>query len=194
MKSNSPKKSQGSPRVSASKPKPPRLSLGEEILAEIARQLGEDSIQNIYEQHVLSGRTRRYELRAVGKADEVEIIHTLLGIELKIGKRRLICPDLASARYLAVFARVGCDSVAMPYDITKISFVADKLESSWHQMCLLVEHLARDRGARSRSLIKRRVISDLRVKIAELGAGKDYPEFPAPMRRKPKPFPGSGSR
>ncbi|MGH9761272.1 MAG: hypothetical protein ACREDR_18160 [Blastocatellia bacterium] len=176
------------------KAKPARPSLGEEILAEIGRQLGENAIQNIYEQHVLSGRTRRYELRAVGKADEVEIIHTLLGIELKIGKRRLICPDLASARYLAVFARAGCDSVAMPYDITKISFVADKLESSWHQMCLLVEHLARDRSARSRSLIKRRVISDLRVKIAELGAGKDYPDFPAPSRRKPKPFPGSGTR
>lgn len=165
--------------------KPSRTSASEEIISEIERQLGSDSIDNIYKDSVLTGRTRRYELHAPAKESSVEIIHTLLGIELKMNKRRLICPDLATSRYLAVFARIGCDSVAIPYDITKISLVADKLESSWHQMCLLVEHLARDRSERLRSLVRRRLISDLRVKIVSLGSGENYPDFPAPRRRRP---------
>ena len=75
----------------------------------------------------------------------VEIQHTLLGVELKLGRKRLLCPDLATARYLSVFARLGCQDVALPYDITKISQLADELESSWYRMLLLAEQEA-DRG------------------------------------------------
>ena len=53
----------------------------------------------------------------------------MLGIELKVANRRLLCPDLATARYLSVFARLGCDVIAVPYDITQISRIADELES-----------------------------------------------------------------
>jgi hypothetical protein len=93
-------------------------------------------------------------------------MHTLFGIELLVGKRRLICPDLATARYLSVFARLGCQQVAVPYDITRISRIADQLESAWHQMMLLVDHLAGT--GRLRAAAKRELIEGLQREIAAL--------------------------
>jgi hypothetical protein len=122
-------------------------------------------------------RTRRYELKAPVKPQTVEVIHTLLGIELKVGKRRLLCPDLATARYLSVFARLGLEAVAVPYDITQISRIADELESSWYRMLTLIEHLTAGRSARLRGLVRSRLIADLRTEISELGAGKAIPDF-----------------
>ena len=76
----------------------------EEIAAEIKRQLGDQLISVIYRDRVRATRTRSYRLDAPAKKTDVEVMHTLLGVELKIGKRRLLCPDLAMARYLSVFA------------------------------------------------------------------------------------------
>lgn len=158
----------------------------EEIASEIYRQLIDSSIEAIYRDRILKERTRQYELRAPAKSVRIEILHTLLGIELKIGNRRLLCPDLATARYLSVFARLGCDRVAIPYDITHISMIADELESAWHRMALLVEHFAAGRSERFRASIHRRLISDARAKIEELGAGAKIPEFNQKTRQRPR--------
>src|SRR2546430_316380 len=91
---------------------------------EIEREMGDSWLPRIYRERVLSLRTRAYEFPARAKNAKAEIHHTLLGIELKVGRRRLLCPDLTTARYLAVFARIGCRAAAIPYDITKISLVA----------------------------------------------------------------------
>ena len=72
----------------------------------------------------------------------VEIQHTLLGVELKVGRRRLLCPDLATARYLSVFARAVVRKWPFPTTLRKISRLADELESSWHRMLLLADHNA----------------------------------------------------
>ncbi|HXG67163.1 MAG TPA: hypothetical protein VNO70_18820 [Blastocatellia bacterium] len=149
----------------------------EDIVAEIERQLGPQAIDGIYRERVLSQRTRRYELQAPAKASGVEVLHTLLGIELKVGNRRLLCPDLATARYLAVFARIGCDAVAVPYDISHISRIADELESAWHRMLLLVEHMTAGRSERLRALVRRRLLADLRENILKVGAGGKFPKF-----------------
>ena len=63
-----------------------RAVKAEDIVAEISRQLKDQSITAIYQSRVLSQRTRQYELKASIKKAEVEVLHTLLGIELKIGK------------------------------------------------------------------------------------------------------------
>lgn len=104
-------------------------------------------------------------------------MHTLLGVELKVGKRRLLCPDLATARYLSVFARLGVVAVAVPYDITKISRLADDLESSWFRMQMLIEHLAAGRSERFRRKVSDGLIADQREEVAALGAGPAIPEF-----------------
>src|SRR6202790_1822397 len=107
---------------------------------QIKALLNESWLPQIYHERVLKIRTRSYHFGALPRRARVEIQHTLLGVELKVGRRRFLCPDLATARYLSVFARASCPDVAIPYDITQLSRVADELESSWQRMLLLIDH------------------------------------------------------
>src|ERR1041385_6602233 len=91
--------------------------------------MGDSWLPRIYRERILKMRTRQYDFPSLPRRGTARIHHTLLGIELKLGRRRMLCPDLATARYLAVFARIGVKVIAIPYDITKISQVADELES-----------------------------------------------------------------
>lgn len=146
-------------------------------LEEVKTRLGELWLPRIYRERILPMRTRSHQLHAATKKADVDIQHTLLGVELKIGRHRMSCPDLATARYLAVFARAGCTDVAVPYDISRISRLADELESSWHRMLLLVEHVAGRREASFRSRLRNLLIKDARREIAEAGAGTAIPQF-----------------
>jgi hypothetical protein len=163
-----------------------RAVKAEDIAAEVARQLADLSIAAIYRNKIRPQRTRQYQLDARGKKLPVEVLHTLLGIELKVGNRRLLCPDLATARYLSVFARLGCNLIAVPYDITQISSIADELESSWHRMMLLIDHLTEGRSERLRAVVRKRLIGEARAAIDSLGAGSRFPEFNQPARRPPR--------
>jgi hypothetical protein len=147
------------------------------IVPEIITELEGAWLPRIYRERILSLRTRSHQLKVPAKANSVEIQHTLLGVELKAGKQRIMCPDLATARYLAVFARAGCTEVAVPYDITQISTLADELESSWHRMLLLVEHVAAGRSAQFRSRLRTLLVSEARREISEDGAGTLIPKF-----------------
>jgi len=158
----------------------------EDIAAEVTQQLGSLSITAIYRDKIRPLRTRQYDLRAPARKVPVEILHTLLGIELKIGNRRLLCPDLATARYLAVFARLGCHVIAVPYDITQISWIADELESSWHRMMLLSDLLTDGRTERLRAMVHRKLIGEARAAIDSVGAGSLFPEFNQARRQSPK--------
>ncbi len=158
----------------------------EDIAAEVSQQLGDLSIPAIYGDKIRSQRTRQYQLHAPGKKSSVEVLHTLLGIELKLGDRRLLCPDLATARYLSVFARLGCDIIAVPYDISQISRIADELESGWHRMMLLIDHLTTGRSERLRAMVRQRLIGETKTAIDLLGAGSRFPEFNPPTRRPTK--------
>ena len=145
--------------------------------AQVQAELKSAWLPHIYRERVRKTRTRAYSFENVKPKARVEIQHTLLGVELKIAQRRLLCPDLATARYLSVFARAGCEQVAVPYDITRISQLADELESSWHRMLLLVDHLASNRSETFRSRIRQLLLASIRDQIAEAGAGSAVPEF-----------------
>lgn len=157
----------------------PRISLPtvEAIAKEVREQLGGLWMGSIYREQILPKRTRAAQLHKTARGERVEIFHTLLGIELKTGNHRLLCPDLATARYLAVWARVGCTSVAVPYDITQISYLSDELESSWHRMLLLVEHVAANRTEAFRSRTRALLLRDLKAEIERDGAGPTVPVF-----------------
>ena len=147
----------------------------------IQEQLGETWLPRIYRERILKLRTRSYQFENAKPSErpsvKVVIQHTLLGVELKVGRRRLLCPDLATARYLSVFARLGCRAVAVPYDITKISHLADELESSWYRMLLLVEQEARIESARFRGRLRGLLLAKIRTAIDEAGPGTRVPEF-----------------
>lgn len=149
----------------------------DQYAAQVVAELGDAWLPHIYRDRIRSKRTRAYHFTGLTKTTRVEIQHTLLGVELKAGRRRLLCPDLATARYLAIFARAGCEHVAVPYDITKISQLADELESSWHRMLLLADHHAADRDAGFKSRVRRALIGRIRAEVAAAGAGASVPEF-----------------
>ena len=143
----------------------------------IQEKLGETWLPRIYRERILRLRTRSYHFESTNPKARIDIQHTLLGVELKIGRRRLLCPDLATARYLAAFARLGCTDIAVPYDITKISHIADELDSSWYRMLLLVEQEARNESPRFRSRLRGLIIAQVRQEITAAGAGTRMPEF-----------------
>lgn len=150
---------------------------GDALVQRIREALGQEWIPALYEREILARRTRRYVLNAPTSGNSVEIRNTLLGIELKIGRRRLLVPDLATARYLAVFARIGIDAVAIPYDITVISSLADRLESSFQRMMLLADHFSAGSSRHRAARLKSCLLSDIRAGLGRLGAGARYPTF-----------------
>jgi hypothetical protein len=148
---------------------------------EIRTLLGESWLPSIYDR-ILKNRTRSYHFAELPRNARIEIQHTLLGVELKIGRRRFLCPDLAMARYLSVFARAGCKDVAIPYDITQVSRIADELESAWQRMLLLIEHNLPSKAVRTR--IRGLLIAKLRTEIAAAGSGTAVPEFKQSTRQR----------
>ncbi|HEY2846962.1 MAG TPA: hypothetical protein VGI80_04035, partial [Pyrinomonadaceae bacterium] len=79
-----------------------------DLAAEIRSEMGDEWLPSIYHEKIRSGRTRSISLEIPERENTAIIEYTLLGIELKIGKRRFACPDLSTARYMRVFARIGC--------------------------------------------------------------------------------------
>jgi len=147
------------------------------LAGKIREELNAQWIPQIYLERVRAGRTRSYHLDVPERENRSEIMFTLLGIELKVGNKRFACPDLATARYLQVFARLGCRDIAVPYDITQISPVADELETAWQRMLLVVEHECSGRPTQTLGKIRAGLIRQLRQDIAEIGAGELMPEF-----------------
>ncbi len=145
----------------------------------IRLQLGNEWLPDLYRSRIRSGRTRRFRFTIPNRENRPEILHTLLGIELKVGRRRFSCPDLATARYLRVFARIGCDDIAIPYDISRLSAIADDLETAWQKTNLLMNGLS--------AAQRRKIINLIREEIREIGPGDEIPEFNTKTRfKRPK--------
>ena len=153
-----------------------RATLAECVIM-VRETLAEDWLPHLYKTHILPLRTRSHHLEIAEKENPIEVQHTLLGVELKIGRRRLLCPDFSTARYLAAFARIGCRDVAVPYDITQISRLADELESSWQRMLLLIRHEAAERAASFQTRVRALLVRQIRDEIREAGAGTAIPQF-----------------
>ena len=147
------------------------------VAEQIRAELGEEWIPRIYRERILQTRTRSHLIAPARRGATVEVQHTLLGIELKVGRKRISCPDLSTARYLAVFARAGVSEVAVPYDITRISKLADDLESSWQKMLLLAEHLTSGRGRSFASRVRTLLVGEVRREVEEAGPGTAIPQF-----------------
>jgi hypothetical protein len=144
------------------------------LVDEIKAEIGDDWLPCVYEKRVRSGRTRAHDLEVRPRENLATIQYTLLGIELKVGRRRFACPDLATARYLRVFARIGVRKFAIPYDVSQISTIADHLETGWQHALLLLE---KKDGSRT-SLIR-----VMRNEITAIGPGEPMPSFDRETRR-----------
>ncbi|NNE67523.1 MAG: hypothetical protein HKN33_13245 [Pyrinomonadaceae bacterium] len=147
------------------------------ISKEIEKDLGANWIPSIYETEVMQLRTRAFDLAVPQKENSVEIVHTLLGIQLKTGSKLIACPDLSTARYLRVFVRIGCPDVAVPYDITRISSIADALESAWHTALLMLDEKMPDASNPSKARVRSALIKSMRTQVINLGPGDLMPKF-----------------
>jgi hypothetical protein len=154
-----------------------------DITAEIREKLGAEWIPEIYRE-IRGGRTRSYRMEIPSKENRAEILHTLLGIELKVGKLRLSCPDLSTARFLRVFARIGCGEVAIPYDITEIPVLADRLDSAWHKALLFFEEAAAGKAPQVKGKLRSALVKQMRSEIEKEGAGEMMPLFNTPTRKR----------
>ena len=151
------------------------------IPGDIQDAMGEDWLPTIYADEVRNLRTRSCSLDIPERENRADIMHTLLGIELQIGRRRFSCPDLATARYMQVFARVGCREFAIPYDITKISTLADRLETARQRSLLLLESRGQSQIGRLRSGLLR----EIRSQLAAIGPGERMPQFNQSTKQRP---------
>lgn len=157
-----------------------------DYLKQIESELGQSWLPRIYRERILKMRTRSYEFPAQPQAAP-HIQHTLLGIEVRVGRQRILCPDLATARYLSVFARIGTRAVAIPYDITRISLIADELESSWHRMLLLADTLTAARTSSLQTRVRRQLIGKVHAEVLAAGAGPRMPEFHLSTKQRREP-------
>jgi hypothetical protein len=148
-----------------------------DIATGIKEKLKTEWLPEIYRSKVRTQRTRAHRLEIAKRENRAIIQHTLLGVELKVGNQRFSCPDLSTARYLQIFARLGCEAVAVPYDITKISTLADELESAWQKILLLFDETAKDKTSPVRGRMRSSLIKEIRQEIEEIGAGSLIPEF-----------------
>ncbi len=82
----------------------------------------------LYAGRVLGTRHREVALR--GRKCRATIMHTLLGFEVKAGRKRITCPDLITARYLRAFAEMGLLTARIPYDPTVTAGIVSEVESA----------------------------------------------------------------
>lgn len=148
-----------------------------DITLEIKAKLGEIWLANIYREKIRSLRTRSYILSIPERENVANIQHTLLGVELKVGKIRLACPDLSTAKYLQVFARIGCREIAIPYDISLISDLADLLEAAWNQTLFHLAELTIGKTPPIIGKIRAGLLKNIRLELDEIGAGELMPQF-----------------
>jgi len=148
-----------------------------DFVGEIREKLNTEWLPEIYRAKVRTQRTRAHRLEIARRENRAIIQHTLLGVELKVGNQRFSCPDLSTARYLQIFARFGCQAVAVPYDITKISTLADELESAWQKSLLLLDEQTEEKSASVKGRMRSALIKEMREQIDEIGAGSLMPEF-----------------
>jgi len=154
------------------------------ITEDIRSSLADDWLPDLYQNKIRTQRTRAVDLDIPERENSVEIQYTLLGIEIKIGRRRVACPDLATARYMRIFARLGCRTFAIPYDITMISPFADELETAWQRTLLYLGSATRTKTDRSRAQSRSQLIKAIRNEIARIGPGETMPKFDRETRQR----------
>ena len=131
------------------------------LLEELSSK-GVRSIVEIYRHEVLPARTRS--IRLLGRKCDARVVNTLLGFEVKASVRRILCPDQVTARYLKIFAELGCPRIRVPYDPTLTSRIVPEIEASQTTLRVGVERLFQHSRAR-RTYVLQRMYRLLRDKL-----------------------------
>jgi hypothetical protein len=153
-------------------------------LQKLRSEVGENWIPEIYSETIRPMRTRALKLEIPERENNPTIHETLLGIELKVGRRRIACPDANTARYLQVFSRLGCREVAVPYDITALPAIADRLERAWSVVNDALLGYAHGVSPQAAGKFRSAAIRLMREEIRKAGAGDLMPLFNRPTKQR----------
>jgi hypothetical protein len=129
-----------------------------EIQKEIAAMMA------FFRKEILQGKTRT--VRLLGRKCEPQLLYTFLGFEVKLGPKRLTCPDMTTARYLRIFGKLGMPEIEIPYDPSKTAQVLPVLEESMEKIDRLLEAGELERLRRQR--IIQRVYRNIRLLLQKL--------------------------
>ena len=124
-----------------------------------------DQLRRLYCQEVLPGRTRT--VRLLGRKCSAQLMRTFLGFEVKMGRRRLTCPDITTARYLKIFAELGLKEVEIPYDPTRTAALLPELQEAFLQLNRRLEE--KEEPAQRRQLAQRRLYARVRRALGKCG-------------------------
>ena len=131
-----------------------------------------ERIDAIYRHRVLEQRVRQVAL--LGRKCQPRMMYTFLGFELKLGRKRVTCPDVSTARYLMIFAEIGLERVQIPYDPSQTARLLPELESCFAEVKALLLKVSPD--SKRHQILARRVYAILRKRFqgAEQGRADGY--------------------
>lgn len=95
-----------------------------------------------------------------GRKCSPQIVESFLGYEILIGRKRLTCPDMATARYLKIFAEIGMKEILVPYDPTKTAELLPGLEKKLDQIKELVSRIDQEEENKTKLRTTYRKIRD----------------------------------
>lgn len=128
--------------------------------------LPKPGLEDIYHEQVRQVRTRTVGL--AGRPGPVSVMRTLLGYEIKTGNHRKGCPDLATARYLAVFASLGLPQVEIPYNPVVTGQLLPALEAARSLLDGEIERLApAAAGRRRHRYVRQRIYQAMMKRLLE---------------------------
>ncbi len=127
-----------------------------------------ERINVIYRNRVLAQRVRPVAL--LGRKCQPRLMYTFLGFELKLGRKRLTCPDASTARYLMVFAEIGLGRVQIPYDPSQTARLLPELESCFAEIKALLLRVSPD--SKRQQILARRVYAVLRERLQGAEQGR----------------------
>jgi hypothetical protein len=120
-------------------------------------------LTSCYVAGVLERRHRVVPLR--GRKCNARVMLTLLGYEVKAGRKRITCPDMTTARYLRIFAEVGMAQIRIPYDPTLTARIIPKMETALEDIRRGAQRQATDHQEEKR--LVRMAYGDLRRALAK---------------------------
>ncbi len=125
----------------------------------IEKEIGR--IDAIYRDRVLEQRVRQVAL--LGRKCQPRMMYTFLGFELKLGRKRVTCPDVSTGRYLMIFAEIGLERVQIPYDPSQTARLLPELESCFAEIKTQLLKLSPD--SKRHQILARRVYAILRKRL-----------------------------
>lgn len=155
-----------------------------DLLQQLRIDAGESWIPQIYAEKIRPLRTRSFEMEIPERENSPAILKTLLGVELKVGRRRFACPNFDTSRYLAVFAQIGCREVAIPYDITQIPPLAELLEASLVDLIDDLNIASSSLSPQMQGRVRAKLFREMRDEIRSIGAGEMMPLFNSSTRQR----------